>query len=197
MKKLPAILKQSTGVVTRITDMEERFNNVSAIADTADRLLALHAFREELGVEIKGDNPLNALRGLDVERAKMLSMVGGIGAMAAFGVAAGLVAAVAAPVVLPVAGAAVKKGYDRYFGEKKTVAAFEQRVSATLAQAMAQADVELIALSPQAFAVFETFPDLKERFVLASCVNKVRAESAELRAHPSLEKQAPPAKPEL
>lgn len=206
---LPAIISGKKLVVLlpeRIIELNDRFENVSKIADVADKLMAIEALKDDIKAFYAQRNGLST-EGKVTETVGMglfgstivAGAVGGGWAAAASGwlavigagAACGLVGLLGGLLVAIAAEEVVGGLYARKSGDIKFAEDLSARVSTLEQEVLKTADTRKIALSEHAETIFDKYPDLSAKFARAQAIDKVRVEEAILRRVPSLDKQKP------
>lgn len=206
--KLPAIVQENAHKLylpERIIELNERFENARNIADVADRLMALDALRGDLEVYHRD---LWAERSRRKDDTKVAWTVGGVltaVVIVGLGIGVGPFAALGGLVwgagFGGVLGLMAQQTANNIFDDCSPDCAFKRdllgRISGVVADIEKNVDPRLIVKSSLAENVFQTFPNLKEKFLLAQGIDRMREDMAAQTRLPALEKQQPAAKPEL
>lgn len=207
-ENLPAIIAGKRLVVLlpeRIVELDQRFENVSKIADAADRLMAIEALREDIRdfyrarYEISSENKVvnAAFTGTfgttvvaSVAAGAIIGAAGPVG-MIVGGVFCGLAGGLAGVMLAIGAALGVEQLYDWKSGDNRYVGDLRERVNKLEAETLKTVDTRKIALSEHADTLFDRYPDLSAKFARAQAIDKVRAEEAAKLQIPSLDKQKP------
>lgn len=182
----------------RMAELDARFQNISKIADVADRVLALRSFREDIRQflyeargtrrELQGSKP-GFIAGFGI--AATAIVVSGIVAFPG-----GLIVGLGVGGVVGLfAGGAVQEVYQDKFENKSGDFAFyyntSRAVEKMISDIVENADPRVVVMSPHADQAFDKFPRLRERFALAKDIDKMRSEITGQGSQPSLDKQRP------
>lgn len=188
LRKKNAALPAPVERTAEIRTLKERYENITRIADVADRLLTLEAFKEEVkAMQMAEWEYMNSLYTTPQMLTTLLLpavlgasvLVAGLGPwcipVAALGLGGGMM-------LMDATQRMIVRNYHKTYSDHADAGKMIEGIDAAKAEILKTADVKAVARSPRAVEVFEAYPKLKERFMLVAAVDKVREEDLLLTA---------------
>lgn len=180
-KKLPAAATYRTPDAAQL---QGRFNDAAALVDPADKLLALRQLREDAEKILRREDDFQSAKLWDIEINMPVSMtagiVGAVGGAALLGPAGLLAGLVAIPVYAGIIWRNKRhlRRYDDAYLDIKDAVKTCWDADTLLSQELKDADVNAIARCEKAAEVFNVFTVLREKFLVAAELERIRAKAA-------------------